>query len=758
MTRSLLLAGLLLSATGNVARAQEVEAPHEPGLPAVSDGDDHADTRPSDADVEALATLLDEPVVTTPSRGAERASTAPSSVYTITADELRTFGIRTVDEALVFLGISMLTTRVRDYGSGGDVGANGLVLRDGGRHVLVLLDGQVMNSPDTGTVELHEGFGVPIEAIDHIEVMLGSGSVAYGSNAMLAVVHVITRRGDAGTGVHAVAELGTAAPTGVDGQPVLPEREGERAGLRYRLGLGFSHAFRLLGAEAVLTVRGEWLEEISSSFRTRAFTGDWIQLRPGQTSWGGVGHDGLIAPSGVASLRVGDFRLEIQASHYERAIPLVGTFDDPLAREVRSHVRIDLRHETRLDAHTTLVTRLYGGLNDWSETSVWTSPYWCAPGQIDGCIFSMRSRARWAGIEQQLTVDWNLDGNVVTSVGYDVRGRDATMRPAEGVDLVTGAPPATLRQPYTHSVSLLGAVFLQQLWRPVDWLLLNAGARLDVDGLFGAYLSPRLAATVQPLEGMSVRLSYSEAFRAPSAYELGEVDGTYRIRANGLGAEVSRTGELEWQQRMGWLSISLRGFIAFYEGFIQTRSATQDEARAAIDSGEVASTADPSLLVRWDNLGTLRSMGGSVALSLRPVEGLSIATSITVADTRRDDMPVPLVPPWSANARVAYAFARDGATLAAAVSFTSRRLAAADFETLRTYEVPEQAAFRATFTSPLPGAPGLSLRVLANYAVNPLTPALLDAPTPTAPDAAFALYPTTSTFFGSVGLSYDLSL
>lgn len=752
--RALLATMLLLPwACTAVARAQDA---------ASADGESaegaeaSPETAPSEAGLGELEAMLDESVVTTPSRSAERASTAPATVFTITAAEIRTYGIRTVAEALELLGIGMQTTSTRDYLSGGDVGANGLLLRDRGRHVLVLLDGQVMNASDTGAIELHEGFGVPLEAIDHIEVMLGAGSVMYGSNAMLAVVHVVTRSGEPSR-LHATAEVGLLPPTDEAGQPTVPG-PGESAGLRYRLGLGFTHAFRLFGSPAELSLRGEWLEEIRGTMRTPEFTADWVQRHPDQLVWGGIAHDGLRAPSVVASLRVGDFRLQVQLSHYDRPMPLVGTFDDPLAREEHHNIRVQLRHETLLDAHVSLTTRLYAGMSDWGETNVWTSPYWCVPGQVDGCLFSARSRGRWAGLEQQLSVDWTLDGTVATTVGYDVRGRDATMRPGDGYDLRTGAAPLTTRMPYSHSVSALGAVFLQQVWQPVPWLLLNGGARLDIDGLFGARLSPRLSATLLPVEGTTVRLAYSEAFRAPSAYELGEYDPTYRVRAHDLGPEVSRVIEVEWQQRIEWLTFSLRAFAAFYEGFIQTRVATPAEAQEGLASGDIVDTADPTYLVRWDNLDTLRSIGGSLTLSMRPVDGLVIAGSVTVADTRRNEVMLPLVPLWMANARVAYAFERDGATIALVASMSGRRLASADWVLTETVEIAEQAVLRATFSSPLPGVPGLALRVGASYAVNPLSPVLLDGPSEDAPTSAPVRFPGAPSFFGFVGLQYDLDV
>jgi outer membrane receptor for ferrienterochelin and colicins len=749
---------LALAAFASPAIAQDEEETTE-AEPPIDPADERVDEAPLDEeaiDLEGLSSLLDEQVVTTASRGAERASSAPAAIFTITAADIRTFGIRTVDEALAYLGIGIQTPRVRDYLGGGDIGAQGLLLRDVGRHVLVLLDGQVMNAQDTGAVVVHEGLGVPLEAIDHIEVVLGAGSVMYGSNAMLAVVHIFTRRAGDDPGIHATAELGVMPPMGEDGQPTTPTAPADRVGLRYRFGLGFARSFRVLGSDAELTIRTEWLEEIGNSFRIPQLPGALLQVDPGATTWGGTAQQSLTAPSLVAALRVGDFRLAIQASHFQRSMPLNGTFNDPRAIEERTSLRIDLRHSALLDAHVALTTRLYAGLQDWSETSFWTSPYWCVPGQIDGCSYAGRSRGRWAGIEQQIAIDWNLDGALVTTVGYDVRARDATSRSADYYDRLTGAPPPTTRIPYAHTVSVLGAVFAQQVWQPIEWLAINGGARVDIDSLFGARVSPRLAATFLPVDGTSIRVSYAEAFRAPTAYELNEVDPTYRARAPGLQPEIARTGELEWQQRVAWLSFSLRGFVSFYEGFIDNRSVTDAEFAAGRANGDLASTAEAANVIRWDNLGTLRTIGGSLSFTLRPVEGLMLGGSLTITDTRRDEQLIPLVPLWMGNARIAYTFAPDGATLAFATTFVGRRIAYADFDTLSMHEASEQVDMRATFTSPLPGVPGLRLRVAFSYSLNPFMPYLLEAPNPDEPTAPVALAPVTSSLFGFMGLQYDL--
>jgi len=289
-------------------------------------------------------------------------------------------------------------------------------------------------------------------------------------------------------------------------------------------------------------------------------------------------------------------------------------------------------------------------------------------------------------------------------------------------------------------------------------LTLNAGARLDVDTLSEPHLSPRIAAVVTPVDGTSLRASYAEAFRAPSAYELYEYDLTYRAPAGFLHLEVARSVEFEWQQRIEWLTFSLRGYVSFYEGFIDTRSLTSEEFDAAFARGEFASTVEGANTARWDNLNTLRTIGGSLAVSARPAEGLVLGASFAVGHTRRleagDEVELPLVPLWSGNARVAWTLAPRGATLALAATFSGERVAFDDVLALAPHRLRESLDLRLTFTAPLDALPGLSLRTSLHYAVQPMQPYLLSAPSEVDSSLPLAFYPTAGTFYGLVGVQY----
>jgi outer membrane receptor for ferrienterochelin and colicins len=773
------IAALVALATDR-ARAQDAEEPSDP-IPAESEVDEDAaepepepdaDIPPEDgadepatrapagdeASMDDLEALLGESVVTTASRSAERAITAPASVFTITAREIWTYGMRSIDEVLNYLGIGIYITRPRDFVSGQDIGSQGVMLRDSGRHVLLLLDGHVINSQTRGDVVLHEGVGVPLEAVDHIEVMLGPGSVIYGSNAMFAVINIVTRTPDSVRGVGAYAELGLSAPQDENGFATIPGA-GERAGLRYRFGAYGAAQLDILGVPADFMIHAEWLEDINNSYRIAPTPGGFnVELRPGETTWGGIADHSVQAPSVVASLRVGDFRLRFNANFYERGMPLVAAFDDPNARERRRAIRLDLRHSAALEEHVTLESRLYADYMDWNESSVWTAYYWCPPGHPEGCNFEQRAVSRWVGLEQQLVIDWELDGRITTTVGYDLRVRDGTGRSADYTDILTGVPSYTTPAPYFDSVTFLGAIFAQQLWQPFDWLVFNVGARLDLDSIFGAWLSPRAAIIVIPVEGTTVRATYNEAFRGPTVWELNENDPTYRIPARQLRPEVMRSVELEWQQRISFLTFTLRGFASFYEDFVNTRVATMEEYDAANERGELASTAELGNVALYDNLRSLRSIGGTFGFQLRPVDGLVIAGSLSIADSRIDEAVSPILPLWMGNARIGYEFEPDGASLNLAATFTGER--AATLEPVWAVETPvytgESLDLRATFSTPLPFVPGLELRTSIGYVVNPSLPYLLSAPTADYPDWPVRMIPATSQVNGYVGFSYEL--
>jgi outer membrane receptor protein involved in Fe transport len=263
----------------------------------------------------------------------------------------------------------------------------------------------------------------------------------------------------------------------------------------------------------------------------------------------------------------------------------------------------------------------------------------------------------------------------------------------------------------------------------VDWFTMNVGARLDLDSMFGVHLSPRAALIFVPHESASLRISYAEAFRGPSALELYGSDPTYVVRPRSLEAEIVRTAELEWQQRIGFASFSLRGYAAFYKHFIAPRVASDAEVQRGFDTGQLASTVDPAWVVTNDNVQRINAYGGSAVLQARPIRGLTVAGSVTVSRTHSPDLDDSLWPYSFGNLRLSYEFQPGGPALSLAGTFAHRRRAfnsAANAESVAKTPIASDALdLRLTLTSPIRAVRGLSMRSSAGVRVLPDAPYLI---------------------------------
>ena len=134
-------------------------------------------------DVPAL-----EEVVVTATRVDTSVLDSPSSVSVISAQQIADSGA--TDVAQVINGQPGIV--VNDYGP---QGATQTVSIRGSTssQVLVLLDGIRLNSSRDGSVDLSS---IPLEIIDHIEIVRGGESSLYGSSAIGGVINIITKKAE----------------------------------------------------------------------------------------------------------------------------------------------------------------------------------------------------------------------------------------------------------------------------------------------------------------------------------------------------------------------------------------------------------------------------------------------------------------------------------------------------------------------------------------------------------------------------------
>ncbi|MDP3759304.1 MAG: TonB-dependent receptor [Ramlibacter sp.] len=141
------------------------------------------------AQVIAQRIALPETVITA-TRFAEPVQSLPLGVSVITADEIRASGAATVNEALMrILGV----VGRQDFYGGGEYN---LDLRGFGgtadNNQLVIVDGLRVSEADLGGTRLA---GIPIESVERIEILRGSGAVLYGEGATGGVIVITTKAG-----------------------------------------------------------------------------------------------------------------------------------------------------------------------------------------------------------------------------------------------------------------------------------------------------------------------------------------------------------------------------------------------------------------------------------------------------------------------------------------------------------------------------------------------------------------------------------
>ena len=131
-------------------------------------------------------------VVVTASRREQSLQDVPMTVTTINADALAYRLSTTLDDALrAVSGVTMIDDQINIRGSSG-------YSRGVGSRVLLLVDGAPYLTGDTGEINWES---LPIDQVDHVEVVKGAGSALYGSSALGGVVNVITRRIEEGSSV-----------------------------------------------------------------------------------------------------------------------------------------------------------------------------------------------------------------------------------------------------------------------------------------------------------------------------------------------------------------------------------------------------------------------------------------------------------------------------------------------------------------------------------------------------------------------------
>lgn len=131
-----------------------------------------------------------EGVVVTASRVPEKKIDSNADVSVVTAKEIEEKHYDDVSEAIRHVpGVNI----ANHFGSG-QVGTSNQIYINGSKNVVVLVDGMRRNTNGNSLSTADIGDMVNMDSIDHIEVLKGSASTLYGSDAQGGVINIITKK------------------------------------------------------------------------------------------------------------------------------------------------------------------------------------------------------------------------------------------------------------------------------------------------------------------------------------------------------------------------------------------------------------------------------------------------------------------------------------------------------------------------------------------------------------------------------------
>ena len=506
--------------------------------------------------------------VSTASKFPQTVKEAPASITVITAEEMRRFGHRTLAGALRSVR-GFYSTYDRNYSY---VGTRGFARPgDYNTRILLLIDGHRINDGVYDMAPLGTDFLFDVSLIDRIEVIRGPGSSLYGTNALFAVINVITKTGGGRRGVQADLQggsLSTFGATGSYGRVFGDGREVLLAGSTYRsAGQHRIHVpeFDEAGSQAVAIDLDD--DEASSLFGS---------LSAGRFSFrGGAVHRVKQVPTASFGTVFGDDR---ESTDDDRAF-VNAVYDGPLGRGWMGTARLAYDYYGYQGAYPTV---------DGDAVTLFTDD--SSSHAVTGELTARRRVGRFHLFTAGAEARRDLHNHQTAS---DSAGKYLD------VDV-----------PVTK-----GGVYIQDEIRPVSWLLLNAGLRLDRFSGFGTRVTPRAGVVLLPRPRTAIKLLHGRAYRAPNPYERYYYTAVPE-RGLALRPEQIQSSELVWEESLSnHVRMTVTAFRYDVEQIIEQRATSNSdiyfenaghtrghgfeaEAEARLDTGVVARASHTFARVR----------------------------------------------------------------------------------------------------------------------------------------------------------------
>jgi len=547
--------------------------------------------------------------VTTASKYEQKTTEAPSSVTIITAQEIRMYNYKTLADVLRSVK-GFYTSYDRSYER---VGVRGFSLPgDVSSRTLILIDGVRMNENVQNHGAIGEEFVLDVDLIKQIEIVRGPGSALYGSNAIFAVINIITKKGADYDGFEITGDM-----YGYENS--LRNWEAGRGrvtfGKEFESGLDFLFSASLYdrGAQSLWVPHFSEIEELGATDSDDEDTYKFFSklIYDEFTLEGAYSSRDKQIPTAPWSVI---FQLPWVSTKEDDAGFLALTWEHDLTETVTMKARTSYNYYK----HEFIGQRTGEPFDD-------VNGFFSAP---DTYI----KKGQWWNAELQFTADiW--DNHKLTwgaEFQYNDQQNQKRTRLWNEAGIITVEPNDSWEKNVRNNWY---GFYLQDEIRFADDLVVNAGVRYDYYEGTGDNVSPRIAVIKNLSDKTTLKLLYGTAFRAPTPYERYYQDinlGTESTEQRGIKLDPERIETYEAVLEH-YFDKSMRGSLSLYY------------YKLLDHISQIPMEGFPPEMNWWDNRGKVEAVGLEAGLEKYWANGTKGRFSYSFVDT---EYPKPIYGDW----------------------------------------------------------------------------------------------------------------
>lgn len=444
-------------------------------------------------DIQNNDVIVTPDVVVTATRTQEEVKAVPQTVEVITKEDIEQLGATDVYSAL------RLAANV-DVTSAGMAGHNVMIRGMSTNHTLILIDGKRFAGEDTSATQNVYALGrLSMSNIERIEIVRGSASAQYGSDALGGVINIITKK--------------SKEPSVMVGLSTGSEAINNYYHIDFGKQGNFSSTFDMRFSDVRKNMQaGDEGSNYYGPIQDFNFAGTWD-----------LGNDKEI------DLTLGYYNEHTKADYADKYTS-TGVFQTSKdKKEWYDYRRYDysLGYSGKTDNSDYMIRTFYSRLDKENNLYNYRDNF---PGPMENILGSMYPKYDWDkstytlwGIEGKNTVQLS-DNHLLTFGGEYRQNKVEGTRLSDGGDNVHQVSQSgngiVSNKYYSDKEINTWAGYIQDEWQVNDKLLVIPSVRYDHDSSFGGEVAPKIGATYFISDNSRIKANWGKGFKAPTISEL----------------------------------------------------------------------------------------------------------------------------------------------------------------------------------------------------------------------------------------------